>query len=202
MEFFEILRARVEDMVKDAPMTRRPSCGLPLALGAELSELCYAHKWLGPDDPPVGRLWAQWLDPRNQWRPAWAPNDHHVCCGFALQLGNKRGRGATLFRATKRHRNGEWAKSLWRSDMDEIVLRRLATFGDAPDTGIAEGARLLTICRCCFRVLTDPISIERGIGPECFGKADSLAEVYRQRQASADQFERVYRPERTNHAEP
>lgn len=26
------------------------------------------------------------------------------------------------------------------------------------------------ICSCCGRALTDPVSIERGIGPECYGK--------------------------------
>lgn len=27
-----------------------------------------------------------------------------------------------------------------------------------------------SVCGCCNRKLTDPVSIERGIGPECYGK--------------------------------
>jgi hypothetical protein len=48
---------------------------------------------------------------------------------------------------------------------------RYATTGDAgnPKNGTIEVVEA-SLCGCCGRKLTDPVSIERGIGPECFGR--------------------------------
>jgi hypothetical protein len=186
------LRARVEDMVKDAPMMRRPSCGLPITLGAELLEkLCGDRSLRDGQIQSTGRLWAIWLGPQNRWRPAWASNDRHTCCGFKLRIGGRH-QGRVLFQVTKRHRDGVWAASLWSPDTRQLILRGLAEFAGSSDGEIAEGARLLVVCRYCFRKLTDPISIECGIGPECFSHSGAdIARTYQGRQASEDQFERV-----------
>lgn len=70
--------------------------------------------------------------------------------------------------------SGEWRP---RRDADparlwaaERILRWGLTGAD-PDA-LAERAEVLVALRCssCGRKLTDPKSIERGIGPECFGK--------------------------------
>jgi hypothetical protein len=194
LDFFESLRARAEAIVADAPMTRRPSCGLPLTLGAELAYLCLERDWLFADEPFVGRRWAVWFDPRNRHRPDWASPDRHVCCGFTFRLGDKqrdRQRGNIELRVAK-HSNGVWALTRFGFDTRDLILRRLAAFAGSSEREIAEAAKLLVVCRCCFRALTDPISIERGIGPECFkGTGTDADQAYRDRRASEDRYERV-----------
>jgi Family of unknown function (DUF6011) len=42
-------------------------------------------------------------------------------------------------------------------------------FVDAPDAVMQVGGRIAGICCCCGRLLSDPTSVQLGIGPECRG---------------------------------
>jgi hypothetical protein len=51
----------------------------------------------------------------------------------------------------------------------ELARVRVLDFLGAADAQMQEAARLCGHCAICFRELTDPISLEKGIGPECWG---------------------------------
>ena len=54
--------------------------------------------------------------------------------------------------------------------LGELIKRRVAEFAGDPYAQMIAGARVTGNCGMCGRGLTDPLSLERGIGPECFGK--------------------------------
>jgi hypothetical protein len=49
----------------------------------------------------------------------------------------------------------------------ELARARVLEFIGAPDVQMTTAARLWEHCRVCGKTLTDPISLERGIGPDC-----------------------------------
>jgi hypothetical protein len=51
----------------------------------------------------------------------------------------------------------------------EQIKKRVAEFAGDPFAQMIAGAHVTGNCAICGRGLTDPISLERGIGPECFG---------------------------------
>ena len=51
--------------------------------------------------------------------------------------------------------------------MTELATQRLMQFIGDPEAERRRGARVTGACFCCGKTLTDTISIERGIGPEC-----------------------------------
>jgi hypothetical protein len=57
-------------------------------------------------------------------------------------------------------------KSL-RQQALELARARVLDFIGAPDAQMQLAARLCGHCCICFKELTDPISLERGIGPDC-----------------------------------
>jgi Family of unknown function (DUF6011) len=60
-------------------------------------------------------------------------------------------------------------KSL-RQQALELARARVLDFIGAPDVQMQLAARLCGHCCICFKELTDPISLERGIGPDCHAK--------------------------------
>ena len=52
----------------------------------------------------------------------------------------------------------------------ELAKQRVAEFAGDPLAQMIAGAHVTGNCAICGRGLTDPISLERGIGPECYGK--------------------------------
>ena len=175
MEALETLRSRAEQAVADAPITRRPSWAPPLGLGDELAEICRQKGWLKPDDYSMGRVWARFFDPRDQHRPDWAQGTPHACYSFDFRLGVK-SPGRLLIAVRRRYDGGMWSQPgawhlvRWYPETREPALRRLLALAGSPDAEISIAAKAVSMCMCCFRALTDAISIERGIGPECFGK--------------------------------
>jgi hypothetical protein len=69
-------------------------------------------------------------------------------------------------KVAKEEANPDWRyKALTR--MTDLATRRLLAFaGDAPAER-HRGATITGACYCCGKTLTDKISLERGIGPEC-----------------------------------
>jgi uncharacterized protein DUF6011 len=63
----------------------------------------------------------------------------------------------------------------------ELARARVLEFVGAPDAQMMTAARLWGHCCICGKALTDPVSLERGIGPDCF--ADRVD--YIRRSASA-----------------
>jgi hypothetical protein len=49
-------------------------------------------------------------------------------------------------------------------------VAELIKFAADPETVLVAGARVSGICYRCYKPLTDPVSRQRGIGPECFKK--------------------------------
>ena len=49
----------------------------------------------------------------------------------------------------------------------ELAKARVLEFAGAPGAQMQAAGRLSGHCFNCFRELTDPISLERGIGPDC-----------------------------------
>ena len=67
--------------------------------------------------------------------------------------------------------DGNWTLTL-RTRREEYRRAILAIFEYAATGDTAGGERVQEASRCgrCFRTLTDPVSIDRGIGPECLGR--------------------------------
>lgn len=51
--------------------------------------------------------------------------------------------------------------------MTELATDRLLQFVGDPGTERLRGSQITGTCCCCGKTLTDKISLERGIGPEC-----------------------------------
>ena len=51
--------------------------------------------------------------------------------------------------------------------MTELATQRLLQFVGDPGTERVRGSHITGTCCCCSKALTDRISLERGIGPEC-----------------------------------
>jgi hypothetical protein len=59
---------------------------------------------------------------------------------------------------------------LLRQRAVELARGRVFDFIGAPDAQMRMAGRLWGHCSICAKELTDPVSLERGIGPECLGK--------------------------------
>jgi hypothetical protein len=55
-----------------------------------------------------------------------------------------------------------------RQRVVELARLRVLNFIGAPDVQMQLAGRLSGNCYVCFKLLTDPLSLERGIGPDCF----------------------------------
>jgi hypothetical protein len=60
------------------------------------------------------------------------------------------------------------AKQRQRARIRELARLRVLDFAGAPDAQMQLAGRLCGHCFVCFKELTDPISLERGIGPDCY----------------------------------
>ena len=66
----------------------------------------------------------------------------------------------------KEEANPDWRfEALTR--MTELATQRLLQFVGDPGTERVRGSHITGTCCCCGKTLTDRISLERGIGPEC-----------------------------------
>ena len=117
---FEILRLRVEADVaarldSNKPYSRRPSWAPPLVLGDELFDTCIKLGLLTADDKPIGRLWAQFANPKKVARVLREANRDKECAmpgiscrGFELYAGGERGNGSTILLRAQRWGDGNW----------------------------------------------------------------------------------------------
>lgn len=157
------LRSRAVRDVKIRGLTRRrPSWAPFIALSDELASVLRQLGWLAPDAEPLGRLWANFT----------MPNDGAVeCKGFALRAGRERS-GKCFYEATAL-RDGWLAGPCWTyrgtpvSRATELGAAATLSFAGAADAQMKLGGVLAKACGCCGRTLTDTISLEYGIGPEC-----------------------------------
>lgn len=106
------------------------------------------------------------------------------------------------------HRSGDWAAGIRPTNVLTLDLTRkrirvgsddrllvyaaeaavaYAWFGDTgvptPKNGSVAVVEEST-CGACGRELTDPVSVERGIGPECFGKATGTTTIRGRKRAT------------------
>lgn len=61
----------------------------------------------------------------------------------------------------------------WRHRAVELARARVLDFAGAPDAQMRLAGRLCGHCCICWKELTDPISLERGIGPDCYAQLKS-----------------------------
>ncbi len=233
-EVFEALRERAEvdvSISSEAERQRRPSWAPPLIIEGELLDACRELGYLGKDDKPIVRLWAQFADPKKKGTSLREQRSRHplagiVCRGFQLHAGSERGPLASMLFEAQREENGEWrfgpkvyvsddgprsprshewerliraregqlspadteridreiaaidAKDLadqrayrrrqwlWQRAI-ELAKARVLEFAGAPGLQMQAASRLWGHCFNCGKELTDPISLERGIGPDC-----------------------------------
>jgi hypothetical protein len=190
----DALRERADHMVEGYTGTKRPTFAPALTLDGELVSILRQLGWLETADKDVARLWARYSDPRRG--PV-------RCSGFELRAGQSR--SGKCFFETMRDKNGSWQSGpRWRPPRTnlpewkenarafearwatryplavravELGAARVADFAGHTDVQMQIGGTLTGACQCCGRALTDPISLERGIGPECWGSAQRVCQV-------------------------
>lgn len=93
--------------------------------------------------------------------------------------------------------DGRWGLTL-RTRRAEYVdaIRAIFEYASGVERG-ADAIRVQEASRCgrCFRTLTDPLSIDRGIGPECFGRDTGSQHVAEERRASGQDVRAEQSPE-------
>lgn len=62
-----------------------------------------------------------------------------------------------------------------RNRATDLAMARVLDFAGAPGLQMQLAARLSGCCSNCGKELTDPISLERGIGPDCYAGKVSFA---------------------------
>lgn len=87
----------------------------------------------------------------------------------------------------KEHQDYELARERHRklSRITELGAARVADFAGRSGEEMRLGALMTKACSCCGRALTDPVSLERGIGPECWSFAQYLQSIF-ERNAEGD----------------
>jgi Family of unknown function (DUF6011) len=98
---------------------------------------------------------------------------HHQQCVAKLEL-----RDAELRTAHAAH-NQRYER------LHELARQRVSAFAGNPYPQMIAGARVTGNCAICGRQLTDPTSVERGIGPECYGHIAPALRSYVERRAAA-----------------
>jgi hypothetical protein len=164
---------------------RRPSWAPSLAVGAEFASVLRDLGLLKPDSKDAVRLHAIFSDPKRG--PV-------TCWGFDMRAKESRKTQHLLFRALRRS-TGEWTigprwlepcdddEAAWqryrqRQRSTELATQRVLSFADAPFEEMKIGGLLTGECSVCGRRLRDPVSIERGIGPECWGTVLHIRKMF------------------------
>lgn len=91
-------------------------------------------------------------------------------------------------------RDGRWFLTL-RSRREEYrtAIHAIFEYAATGQTAGREEVREATRCGRCMLPLTDPISIDRGIGPDCFGRDTGSQHVAADRDASGESVRRAPR---------
>lgn len=188
------LKELAELSISTTEHTRRPTWAPPLILDGELLDLLRELKQLSPDAKPIARLWALFTDPRRgpvacqgfQLRAGQERRGFTLFeakyCNWAAALTqlraalekDKRNRRYYEFHIAKLEaQSGDWSCGpLWSRPeaykrVVELASARVLDFAGAPEAQMKLGGILTGNCCICGKVLTDPHSIEYGIGPEC-----------------------------------
>jgi hypothetical protein len=182
----ESLAALATQVVAGYQGKRRPSWAPVLVLEGELDTALRELGYLTPNDKSVARLWANFTDPRR------GPVS---CIGFQLCAGMTRsGVSRKRFFETYRSKNGSWGSGpKWIQPQDpessaakrfptlvratELGAQRVLQFAGHPHEEMRLGGTVTSTCCLCGRTIHDPISLERGIGPECWGNATPVRDL-------------------------
>jgi hypothetical protein len=197
MEALHTLRLAADAAVGGYAGKRRPTWAPALVIGGEFLSTLEALGDIETGDKPVARLWARYTDPTRG--PV-------TCRGFELRPGTER-KGYAIYE-TMLGRDGTWSngpvwlppKALPRFLVDdqaaiarrerqrerydlrcratELGAQRVLEFAGDASEQMRLGGVLTGACNMCGRGLTDPISLERGIGPECWSHAQHLHRMF------------------------
>jgi Family of unknown function (DUF6011) len=197
---------------------RRPTFGATMAVEGPFLDLLAKLGWLTVDEKPVVRLHTLFSDPRQVIR--YHPDSRGIkVVGFDLMPGiNKAPRsvnGSTWRRTIKiveaRRRTSligmpwtfgpkwKYAREPGRLALMqravELGAARIAEFVEAPADQMEIGGIVCGACCLCGRPLTDPVSIARGIGPECGGRPRAIWSTARTMTPQIARVQRVQREE-------
>jgi len=176
--------------------SRRPTWAPRLQPTDEMTTLLCELKLLSAEDKPVIRLWADFTNPRRgkvhckgfqlcagteRGKKIWIAQYHDKQAVIA-SLQQKIERTPYLeihdkyqqaLRSTEQKRGGWSFGPCWvssaqsRNRLRELGSQRVADFCEAPEKQMQAAGKFYGHCCICGRALTDPISREYGIGPEC-----------------------------------
>jgi Family of unknown function (DUF6011) len=195
-----------EASAKNAEITKRPCWAPALVLEGELLDLCRELKWLKQEDKPVARLWARWLDPRHYGIKCVGFDLITGVTRKGQKLVEAMS-GRVLYSSKfiaydgKWNLGPNWPSRWWRSEVEEggsplseaeradrrtaaasrrateLAFGRLAEFTGRPHVQMQAGGRLTGNCACCGKGLRDKLSLERGVGPECWSGFDKESQL-------------------------
>jgi hypothetical protein len=101
------------------------------------------------------------------------------------QLQKCRQRVAELEQRNTELKAARDAHNKTQSRLHELACQRISAFAGDPYPQMIAGAHVTGNCAICGRQLTDPTSVERGIGPECYGHIAPTLRAYVERRAAA-----------------
>lgn len=188
----DLLRVGANDAVADYDGTRRPTWAPPLALAGELVTVLRSLGALSTPDKDVARLWARYTSPKRgdvqcigfelragtsrsgkkffETSPPYSNIHGEILVGEGPWHHGPRWRSPEEL-------GGRWAKDeRWIKAYPmmvraaELGAQRVLTFAGNLGEEMQLGGVLTGRCACCGKDLWDPISLERGIGPECHAK--------------------------------
>jgi hypothetical protein len=187
MSCLDDLRRMANHAVADYWGDRRPTWAPPLVLDGELVSVLRELRMLS--DKPVARLWAQYTSPKYgdlqcvgfELR---AGTNRSGKKFFETSVSYADIRGSITVQPGTWHNGPRWrspeeAGGLWATNTRwiseyplrvraaELGGRRVLEFASAPCEQMQLGGVLCAACAICGKALTDAISRERGIGPEC-----------------------------------
>lgn len=152
---FKKLREQAEANAYFSKWRRRPYWAPPMIVADELLQLYRNLDYLGPDDPPIARLWAVFAPPE---KLVFARKDPDLRCeGFQLHAGRSRQKISQILFEVRRGKTGHWQfgpklhtgsseldqdRHQWRARAIELARARVLDFAGAPDVQMRLAGRL------------------------------------------------------------
>jgi hypothetical protein len=124
--------------------------------------------WSPTYDSPLSREWQRLVGERQQQRTLAARlADTPEAARISIGIDRLSARIAQIDTEDLAGVQAQAQRHQLRQRAVELAKRRVLEFAGAPGAQMQAAGRLSGHCFNCFRELTDPISLERGIGPDC-----------------------------------
>jgi hypothetical protein len=136
-----------------------------------------SHSWIHRYCSPRSREWERLISDRETLRHQIATVSFtpDAQADNARRLADLDARIAVIDAADVEDAAAQHARWRLRQYAIDLARTRVFDFAGAPDTQMQDAARLCGRCCRCWKTLTDPLSLERGIGPDCWsGIVDAI----------------------------